>query len=97
MDIWVAVSPQVDQLTEVMPNFWRAVYVFNVHFSRPFRCQIIRRTSGWNMLIHAYHLPFIEILYYFMSINISVEIWLICSAFAVLNKPTIVITMTTAD
>ena len=27
MDIWVAVSPQVDQLTEVMPNFWRAVYV----------------------------------------------------------------------
>ena len=28
MDIWVAVSPQVDQLTEVMPNFWRAVYIW---------------------------------------------------------------------
>ena len=26
MVIWVAVLPRVDQLTKVMPNFWRAVY-----------------------------------------------------------------------
>ena len=27
MVIWVAVLPRVDQLTKVMPNFWRAVYI----------------------------------------------------------------------
>ena len=27
MVIWVAVLPRVHQLTKVMPNFWRAVYV----------------------------------------------------------------------
>ena len=27
MVIWVAVLPRVDQLTKVMPNFWRAVYM----------------------------------------------------------------------
>ena len=27
MVIWVAVLPRVDQLTKVIPNFWRAVYI----------------------------------------------------------------------
>ena len=30
MVVWVAVLPRVDQLTKVMPNFWRAVYITNV-------------------------------------------------------------------
>ena len=30
MVIWVAVLPRVDQLTKVMPNFWRAVYIRTV-------------------------------------------------------------------
>ena len=29
--IWVAVLPRVDQLTKVMPNFWRAVYIKKTH------------------------------------------------------------------
>ena len=28
MVIWVAVISRVDQLTKVMPNFWRAVYLY---------------------------------------------------------------------
>ena len=30
MVIWVAVLPRVYQLTEVMPNFWRAVYLKSI-------------------------------------------------------------------
>ena len=49
MVIWVAVLPRVDQLTEAMPNFWRAVYIIgSANRFSPVPCQAITRTSTEN-------------------------------------------------
>ena len=34
MDIWVAVLSRVEQLTKVMPNFWRAVHIQFIVFGK---------------------------------------------------------------
>ena len=57
MVIWVAVLPRVDQLTKVMPNFWRAVYA-HFHSKMHLKCHLengdhlVSAAMCWYVLIN---------------------------------------------